>query len=94
MSQLTANDLKVRGIAAIEQALTDQTEATISVRGKQRFVVMEMAQYQYLRECEIETALVQSRSDLAAGRAIQETAEAHMFRLDAMLKVKDQKASN
>ena len=85
MTQLTANDLKVRGIAAIESVLTNQTEATISVRGKDRFVVMEMAQYHYLRECELDAALLQSRADLAAGRAIQETAEAHMARLDTLL---------
>ena len=85
MPQLTANDLKVRGIAAIESALTEQTEATISVRGKNRFVVMEMAQYHYLRECELEAALIQSRADLAAGRAVQESAEAHMTRLDALV---------
>ena len=85
MGQLTANDLKVRGIAAIEDALADQAEATISVRGTQRFVVMEVAQYQYLRECELEAALAQSRADLSAGRAVQETAQAHMDRLDDML---------
>ena len=94
MSQLTANDLKVRGIAAIEDALTHQTEATISVRGTQRFVVMEMAHYHYLRECELEAALVQSRSDLAAGRVIQETAEAHMTRLEVMLTAEEPKASH
>ena len=85
MSQLTANDLKVRGIAAIESALAEQTEATISVRGKDRFVVMDMSQYHYLRECELEAALIQSRADLAAGRALQESAQDHMARLDAML---------
>ena len=85
MAQLTANDLKVRGIAAIEEALADQPEATISVRGTQRFVVMELAQYHYLRECELEAALAQSRADVSAGRAVQETAQAHMDRLDAML---------
>ena len=53
MSQLTANDLKVRGIAAIESALAEQPEATISVRGKDRYVVMDMAQYHYLRECRV-----------------------------------------
>ena len=94
MSQLTANDLKVRGIAAIEDALTHQTEATISVRGTQRFVVMEMAHYHYLRECELEAALVQSRADIAAGRAIQESAEAHMTRLEVMLTAEDPKASH
>ena len=87
MSQLTANDLKVRGVSAIESALADQTEATISVRGTQRYVVMEMAQYHYLRECELEAALAQSRADVAAGRVVQESAEAHMERLDGMLKV-------
>ena len=91
MSQLTANDLKVRGIAAIEEALTDQTEATISVRGAQRFVVMEMSHYHYLRECELEAALAQSRADVAAGKAEEESAQAHMARLDAMLKTKTAK---
>ena len=85
MCKITANDLKVRGIAAIEDALAGQAEATISVRGTQRFVVMEVAQYHYLRECELEAALAQSRADVSAGRAVQETAQAHMDRLEAML---------
>ena len=85
MSHLTANDLKVRGIAAIESALSDQAEATISVRGKQRFVVMEMAQYHYLRECELEAALAQSHAELAAGRCVQESADQHLARLQALL---------
>ena len=85
MNQLTANDLKVRGIAAIEEVLTDQTEATISVRGKARFVVMGMAQYHHLRECELDAALAQSQADLTAGRAVQETAAEHMTRLERLL---------
>ena len=85
MGDLTANELKVRGIAAIEDALAGQAEATISVRGTQRFVVMEVAQYHYLRECELEAALAQSRADVSAGRAVQETPKAHMDRLEAML---------
>ena len=83
MANLNANDLKVRGIAAIEEALSGHTEATISVRGTQRFVVMEMAHYHYLRECELDAALVQSRADIAAGRFVQESAEEHMARLTA-----------
>jgi hypothetical protein len=82
MNQLTANDLKVRGVSAIEDVLADQTEATISVRGKDRFVVMEVAQYHYLRECELEAALAQSQADLAAGRAVTESAAAHMQRME------------
>jgi len=81
MTPLTANDLKTRGIAAIESLLATQPEAVISVRGKERFVVMEVAQYHYLRECELEAALAQSQADLAAGRFVAESAEAHVARL-------------
>lgn len=85
MNQLTANDLKVRGVAAIEDVLTGQTEATISVRGKDRYVVMDVAQYHYLRECELEAALAQSKADLAAGLAIRESAAEHMARMARLL---------
>ncbi|WP_346309137.1 hypothetical protein [Limnohabitans sp.] len=85
MPHLTANDLKVRGVAAIESALQNQSEATISVRGKDRYIVMDVAHYHYLRECELEAALAQSQADLTAGRAVQETAKAHMARLTTLL---------
>ena len=81
MSELTANDLKTKGIAAIEQALVEQSEAYVSVRGRQRFVVMELAQYNYLRECELEAALAESHADMAAGRFIQESPLQHVARV-------------
>jgi PHD/YefM family antitoxin component YafN of YafNO toxin-antitoxin module len=84
MSHVSANDLKTRGIAAIEAALSEHAEALVSVRGKDRFVVMELAQYHYLRECELEAALAHSKADVAAGRVIKESAEAHLARLDTM----------
>lgn len=85
MPQLTANDLKTRGISAIESVLATQPEAMISVRGKERYVVMDVAHYHYLRECELDAALAQSRADVAAGRAVVESAEQHMARLEGML---------
>jgi hypothetical protein len=81
MTQLTANELKTKGIAAIEAALEHQTEAIVSVRGNERFVVMDLAQYHYLRECELEAALAQTRADLAAGRFHKDTPEAHLARM-------------
>lgn len=85
MTHLSANDLKTKGIAAIEYILTTQPEAMISVRGKERFVVMDVAHYHYLRECELDAALAQSRADVAAGHFVAETAEQHMARLEGML---------
>lgn len=84
MSHLNANDLKTRGVAAIEAALQDCHEAIVSVRGRERFVVMDLAHYQHLRECELEAALAQARADVAAGRVIKESAQAHVARLTSM----------
>ena len=84
MSHISANDLKTKGVAAIEAVLSEHAEAIVSVRGKDRFVVMDMAHYHYLRECELEAALAQSRADVAAGRFVQESPEAHLARLDKL----------
>lgn len=85
VNHISANELKTRGIAAIEQALATQPEAVVSVRGKDRFVILDMAQYQFLRECELEVALAEAKADVAAGRVVRESAEAHLARLDAMV---------
>lgn len=85
MTSITANDLKTKGVAAIEAALAEQPEATVSVRGKDRFVVMELSHYHYLRECELDAALAETRTDLAAGRYVAETAAEHARRLDTEL---------
>ena len=78
MSQISANDLKTKGVAAIEAALATEPEAMVS----NRYVVMELAHYHYLRECELEAALAQTRADLEAGRFRKESPEAHFARLD------------
>ncbi len=85
MPNISANDLKTKGISAIEAVLANQPEAIISVRGKERFVVMDIEQYHYLRECELESALAQSRGDIAAGRFVKESADEHVARLKAVL---------
>lgn len=84
MSHISANDLKTKGVSAIEAALNDAPEAIVSVRGKDKFVVMDLAHYHYLRECELDAALAETRADLAAGRTIQESAADHLARLESL----------
>jgi len=85
MQSLTANDLKTRGITAIEESLAKQPEVVISVRGKERFVVMDLAHYHHLRECELDAALAQTMQDMAAGHYVIETAQQHMVRMESLL---------
>ena len=46
---------------------------------------MEMAHYHYLRECELEAALAESRADIAAGRSVVESPDQHLARLQALI---------
>lgn len=81
MGAVVANDLKTKGIKAIEEALTGQLEAPLSVRGQVKYVVMSQQQYQYLRECKLEAALAESKADLATGRFVKEAVSQHIERL-------------
>jgi hypothetical protein len=81
MSSISANELKTQGVSAIADALADAPEAMISVRGKDRFVVMNIEHYHYLRESELTAALAESQADITAGRFIKESVDAHMKRL-------------
>ena len=81
MPNISANDIKTKGVSAIEAVLAHQPEAVISVRGKGRFVVIDLEHYHYLRECELESALAQTRADLSEGRFVKESAEDHLTRL-------------
>ena len=84
MPNIPANELKTRGVTAIEQALADSTEAIVSVRGKDKYVVMSFEQYSHLRTCELEAAIHETRKDLAEGRFITESPAAHLKRLEEM----------
>ena len=81
MHAITANELKTRGISALEDSLRAEPEVTITVRGKEQYVVMRLEQYHHLREMELESALLEARRDIANGAVIRESAEAHVNRI-------------
>ena len=81
METITANDLKTKGIASIRGCLAGEREAAISVRGKTKYVVMEVEHYQYLRECELEAALLEARADLKENNVIIESVAEHLARI-------------
>jgi prevent-host-death family protein len=81
MSVITANDLKTKGVAVLEKVLADEAEAVISVRGKPRYVVISIEQYEWLREGEIYTAWQEAREAVARNDYVAETAEEHITRL-------------
>jgi prevent-host-death family protein len=81
MNTITANQLKTKGISVIENNLNDDHELVITVRGKEKFVVMDMQHYNYLRECELDAALHETEADYQAGNFVAESVEKHIERV-------------
>ena len=78
---ITANELKTKGVSMLEEATSSGEEAIITVRGKNRYVVLSMDRYNYLRECELEAALTGTMKDIEEGRTYSESVEEHINRI-------------
>ena len=81
MNTITANQLKTKGVSVIESSLANENELVITVRGKEKYVVMDMQQYNYLRECELDAALHEARADYKNGKFVTESIEKHIQRV-------------
>ncbi len=81
MNQITANELKIRGVSIVEERLEDEEELFISVRGKEKYVVLSIDKYARLREHELDMAIAEARADYEAGRVVSESVDDHMRRV-------------
>ncbi len=81
MGALAANDLKTKGISAVEARLKVDEEVVISVRGQDRYVIMDLEKYNKLREYELAMAVQEAKADVAAGRCVTESVADHMRRI-------------
>ena len=81
MKTIAANELKTRGVSSIEKALEESGEAVISVRGQDRYVVMDMEEYNRLRVCELGAALHETRQQIASGEFVEESVDEHIARI-------------
>jgi prevent-host-death family protein len=85
MITVTANKLKTQGVSSIAKALEESREVIISVRGKPRYAVMTIEDYDRLREGEIEAAWFRARQDVEQGRFTTESADEHIARIQTEL---------
>ena len=78
---ISANDLKTKGISVLEGVFEKLDEVLISVRGKNKYVVVDIERYEYLRECEIEQAYRDVKEDIDNGNSSVQTVKEHMKEL-------------
>ena len=81
MNILTANELKTKGVSAFEALLQNDEEVIISVRGQDRYVMMNLEKYAKFREYELTAALEEAKADIEAGHFTAESVADHMKRV-------------
>lgn len=81
MTNISANELKTKGVSAVENILQNEDEAIITVRGKQKYVIVDLKKYSKMQEYELEIALLEAKADVANGRVKKESVAEHMERI-------------
>lgn len=78
---MTANDLKIKGMAAVETNAEQGLETIVTVRGKEKYIILTMEQFNHLRECELTNALIETEKDLKSGNFHNGSVEDHIKRV-------------
>jgi prevent-host-death family protein len=81
INQITANDLKVKGISAIDDIVEENNGVIITVRGKEKYIVIPIEEYNHLREFELEMAIIESMKDYEDGKIYKGSIESHLKRV-------------
>lgn len=79
---ISANDIKTKGLLNIEKIIKDGNEVFISKRGKTKFVLLSLEEYERLKEADIFKAIIDAETDYKKGKFIIESSEEHFKRLD------------
>lgn len=85
MQAITANELKSRGVTAIEAVAKDEPVA-ITVRGTPKYVVLPVEQFDAFAEYELDRALAAAHKDLEQGNyQVVEDVDAHVAEIMEMI---------
>lgn len=78
---ISASEVKTNGVSFIGKLIKKHKEVFITVRGKKKFAVLSIEEYERLKEAELDRLIFEAEKDYEEGRYIKETAEEHFKRL-------------
>jgi len=65
---IMANDVKTKGVSLFDSLLEKAEEIIINVRGKNKFVVVDIERYNYLRALELDKAYLDTMQNITDGK--------------------------
>jgi hypothetical protein len=78
---VTANELKTKGISAVEANAKKGLETIVTVRGKEKYIILSIEEFNHLRDCELTNALIETEEDVKKGKYNKGTIEDHIKRI-------------
>jgi hypothetical protein len=67
--------------------MSDASEVFITVRGQNKYVVIDAEKHEKFREFELGQAIQETQDDIKAARFVTENVEQHMLRMQEVQKV-------
>ena len=78
---ITANEVKTKGVSVFDKMLDKFDELIINVRGKNKYVVLDIERYKAFRESELDIAYMKAMQDIKEGKYKKQTAQEHIDEL-------------
>ncbi len=78
---ISANDVKIKGVSLFGHLLEKFDELIINVRGKNKYVVLDIDRYKELRANELDIAYINTMNDIKNGNYKEMTAKEHIQEL-------------
>lgn len=78
---VSANEVKTKGVSFFGKLLEKADEIVINVRGKNKYVVLDMERYNEFRQNELDLAYIKAMQDVKEGCYKTQTAAEHVKEL-------------
>jgi len=75
---INANEVKTKGVSVFETLLNKVDELIINVRGKNKYVVLDIERYKELRANELDFAYMQTMKDIEKNNFKSQSAKEHI----------------
>ena len=78
---VSANEVKTKGVSMFDTLLDKFDELIINVRGKNKYVVLDIERYKELRANELDLAYLETIKELEEGHYVKQSAKEHIDEL-------------
>ncbi|KHG34044.1 MAG: type II toxin-antitoxin system prevent-host-death family antitoxin [Erysipelotrichia bacterium] len=78
---VSANDIKTKGVSLLDKLFESVSEVIINVRGKNKYVVIDIERYKNLRTLELDRLYDETMQEIKEGRFKTQSVEEHLSEL-------------